>query len=108
MQDTEQLRALADRLSPPVAREYSEPVLNERQSTHGNFDDNARLSQRFRAFMRSESGWDKLTDAQRESLDMIAHKMARILAGNPDFKDHWTDISGYAKLCEARCNDLRT
>ncbi|WP_257617167.1 hypothetical protein [Campylobacter pinnipediorum] len=29
---------------------------------------------------------------------MIAHKIARILAGNPNYKDHWDDIAGYATL----------
>jgi hypothetical protein len=34
----------------------------------------------------------------REALDMIAHKIGRILAGNPMYKDHWDDIAGYATL----------
>ena len=33
---------------------------------------------------------------------MIAHKIGRILAGNPDFKDHWDDIAGYAVLISQR------
>ena len=36
--------------------------------------------------------------AQRESLDMIATKMARIACGDPDNIDHWLDIEGYARL----------
>lgn len=104
MQDTDRLRELADRLNGTMPVTYDMPILNERSKTHGSFDDNARLSQRFRAFMRAEAGWDKLTDTQKESLDMIAHKIGRILAGNASFQDHWTDIAGYAKLSEARCN----
>jgi hypothetical protein len=41
---------------------------------------------------------------QRESLDMIAHKIARILNGNPNVHDHWHDIAGYATLV---ANDLK-
>jgi hypothetical protein len=34
----------------------------------------------------------------REALHMIAHKMGRIATGNPNIKDHWADIAGYATL----------
>lgn len=100
----ELLKSLANRLTDKPPMEYTSEILNERQKTHGSFDDNARLCQRFRSFLRAEPGWDKLSDTQREALDMIAHKMARILAGDPNFKDHWTDICGYSKLIEERCN----
>lgn len=29
---------------------------------------------------------------------MIAHKIARILNGDPDYDDSWVDIAGYATL----------
>ena len=29
---------------------------------------------------------------------MIQHKIARILNGDPNWKDTWDDIAGYAKL----------
>lgn len=35
-------------------------------------------------------------------LEMIAHKVGRILAGNPHFEDHWADIAGYARLSADR------
>jgi hypothetical protein len=35
---------------------------------------------------------------QREALDYIAGKLARILSGQPGYADHWDDIAGYAKL----------
>ena len=38
----------------------------------------------------------------RESLEMLAHKVARILNGNPDYVDSWHDVSGYATLVEKR------
>jgi hypothetical protein len=37
----------------------------------------------------------------QESLDMICHKMARILNGNPYHFDSWHDIIGYARLIES-------
>ena len=48
--------------------------------------------------MKSGRNWISLSDAQAESLEMIAVKIARILSGDPDFADHWDDVIGYAKL----------
>jgi len=31
---------------------------------------------------------------------MIAHKIGRILNGDPDYQDSWHDIIGYARLVE--------
>lgn len=105
MQDTDRLRELADRLINEPSMTYETPILNERQKTHGSYESNARLSQRFRAFMRAEPGWDKLSDVQRQSLDEISIKIGRILSGDPNFGEHWKDISGYALLCEERCSN---
>lgn len=43
-----------------------------------------------------------LADDQYEALDMIAHKIARIINGDPDYADSWDDIAGYAKLVADR------
>lgn len=42
--------------------------------------------------------WNSLNAPMRESLDMILHKISRILSGDPCTKDHWADIAGYARL----------
>lgn len=44
----------------------------------------------------------KLNPMQSESLDMIAHKIGRIIAGDPNVEDHWRDIAGYATLVADR------
>lgn len=75
-------------------------TLSARGSTHGDFRTNAQISQRFKDIVGPYRG--KLNDQQSEALDMIFHKIARILAGDPNFKDHWHDIQGYAKLVEER------
>jgi hypothetical protein len=79
-----------------------EAILTVRAKTHGDFTDNARVAQDLKRIMHSQVGWDKLTDVQREALHMILHKIARIIAGNPNVKDHWDDIAGYAKLASER------
>jgi hypothetical protein len=42
------------------------------------------------------------SDDQWEALEMIVHKIGRIVNGNPDKIDHWVDIAGYAKLVADR------
>ncbi len=78
-------------------------LLNERGSTHGDFGENGKIMQRLKQSLREHPGWQNLTPWQREALEMIQHKIGRILCGNPNFYDHWRDIAGYAKLCEERC-----
>jgi hypothetical protein len=79
-----------------------EAILAERGKTHGDFTDNARVMQALKRIVHAEVGWDKLTDVQREALHMILHKVGRIISGNPNTKDHWDDIAGYAKLASER------
>lgn len=78
-------------------------ILEERKKTHGDFTDHASVTQDLKRSMQIKNGWDRLTSPQRECLDMIAHKIGRILAGNPNERDHWHDIAGYATLVADRC-----
>ena len=64
----------------------------------------ANISQQLKAVMR-EHGLLELAPDQIEALEMIAHKIARILNGNPDTHDHWHDIAGYATLVANRLTD---
>ena len=77
-------------------------TLKERGSTHGDFTDHSKIAQGLKRVAYSGVKNELLTDIQREALDMILHKVARIVSGNPDHKDHWHDIAGYAKLVEDR------
>lgn len=104
MQDTDRLRELTERLTGANRVSYETPILNERAKTHGDFDSNARLSQRFRAVMRAEEGWDRLSDRHRQALDEISVKIGRILSGDPTFSEHWLDLAGYSMLCAERPN----
>ena len=74
-------------------------ILEQRQSTHGEFEHHAVYSASIKAVMRAlPQHWNVLSPVQQEALDMIAHKMARVLAGDNKHRDHWLDIIGYAKL----------
>lgn len=73
-------------------------IITERGSRYGKFKDGAEIMQELKTVMREVDGWNNLTPSQRESLDMIQHKIGRILNGDPTYDDSWKDIAGYATL----------
>ena len=54
-------------------------TLSTRATTHGDFSENSYVMQHLKTFLRDHPGWEKLSDYQCESLDMICHKIGRIL-----------------------------
>lgn len=80
-------------------------TLEQRGKTHGRYEDHAMYTQQIKQIIRQSVSYSKLSMDQVETLDMIAHKLGRILAGNPDFFDHWHDIAGYATLSAKLCSD---
>ena len=73
-------------------------IITERGSRYGKFKDGAAIMQELKFVMREVDGWHNLTPSQREALDMIQHKIGRILNGDPTYNDSWKDIAGYATL----------
>lgn len=78
-------------------------TLDQREKTYGSFKDHSTLSQSLKIRMKYHNyGWNKLKPDQQEALEMIQHKIARIINGDPSYIDSWHDIQGYAKLVEDR------
>jgi len=77
-----------------------EQTLEERGKTYGKFKDTARISQTLKSYVATElrNQGKVLTNTQRESMEMILHKIARIVNGDPNYDDSWRDIAGYATL----------
>lgn len=73
-------------------------TLDARGEQYGSYDLMADTAQKLKYTMRDTPGWESAPPQVRESLDMIATKIARILTGNPEHGDSWHDIQGYAKL----------
>ena len=71
-------------------------TLDQREKQHGDYLKVATVAQSIKDALDWQQG--KLSPAQRESLDMIVTKMARIVCGDPNIIDHWLDIEGYARL----------
>ena len=60
------------------------------------------MTQRLKTTMVGSDKWHLLAPDQKEALEMIAHKIGRILNGDPNYHDSWHDIVGYAKLVADR------
>ena len=73
-------------------------TLEERGSRYGKFSTHSEITQNLKATMRATANWDKLSASQAEALEMVAHKIGRILNGDPDYDDSWVDIAGYTQL----------
>jgi DNA-binding transcriptional regulator LsrR (DeoR family) len=79
-------------------------VLEERGTRYGPFLSHAAITQRLKtvAHQFANERGTKLVVDQAEALDMIFHKIGRILNGDPNYADSWVDIAGYAKLVADR------
>lgn len=77
-------------------------TLEERGNRYGKFVGHAAITQDLKMVMRKSANWSVLKPDQKEALEMVAHKIGRILNGDPDYHDSWHDIVGYTKLVADR------
>jgi len=77
-------------------------ILDERAKNYGPFIDMATITQNLKEILHAAPSWENMDADQQESLEMIVHKIARILNGRPDYADSWVDIAGYARLVSER------
>lgn len=79
-------------------------TLNARAEMYGKFKDGAALMQGIKRVLADHAAKHNKTfaDDQWEALEMIVHKIGRIVNGDPDVTDHWVDIAGYATLIADR------
>lgn len=78
-------------------------VLKERGAKYGAFRTHAHRSQLLKEQVIDNWVLDSrrppaLNDTLTEGMEMILHKIARIVNGDPYYKDNWVDIAGYAQL----------
>jgi hypothetical protein len=79
-------------------------ILEERGKRYGCFKDHAAVTMKLKLIARGHLCDHRvyLAHDQEEALDMIFHKIGRILNGDPNYADSWDDIAGYAKLVADR------
>jgi hypothetical protein len=79
-------------------------VLNARAKNYGKFIEGAEIMQMIKRLVYNyvHQRNTALAFDQLEAIDMIIHKLGRIINGNPDHTDSWVDIAGYAMLVADR------
>lgn len=82
-------------------------IVTQRGERYGLFADGAVIMQDLKTVMRATPGWERLTPSQREALEMIQHKIGRVLNGDPTYDDSWRDISGYSTLILNELNGVK-
>lgn len=73
-------------------------ILKERGDRYGVFKEHAQICQDLKGVMNTVEGWTRLTSSQKQALEVIADKIARMLNGDPNYDDNWQDIIGYSQL----------
>lgn len=78
-------------------------ILVARGHRYGEFNSHAAITQAMKDLMAGrvdpiQTNWESLSDSQKEALEMVAHKIGRILNGDPSYIDSWADICGYSQL----------
>lgn len=85
-------------------------TLDQRGARYGKFTGHASVTQQLKEIIRDELEIRNkvLAFDQQEALDMICHKIGRIINGDADYDDSWVDIAGYAKLVSNRLQGVET
>ena len=92
-------------VNPEITMETDvDAILDSRAKDYGKFIEGAEIMQMLKRLVHNyiEDRGTPLAFDQREAIDMIIHKLGRIINGNPDKVDHWVDIAGYATLVADR------
>jgi hypothetical protein len=82
----------------PAAEVSIGEVLQERENRYGTFESNARTCQLFKNVLHAQHGWYELSYVQREALEMMMHKVSRLVNGDSTYLDTVIDIAGYNQL----------
>jgi hypothetical protein len=96
------LHLICGACTPQLVPLSIDATLAERGSRYGDFPTHAKITQAIKSAMQDSPNWQTLASDQKEAFEMTAHKIGRILNGDPDFHDSWHDIVGYVKLVADR------
>lgn len=72
-------------------------VVAARDGSYGGFGGIALTCQNFKDIARSCPSWKSLNPSEKEGIDMIFHKITRILYSPKKIRDSWVDIGGYCR-----------
>ncbi len=77
-------------------------TLAERGKTYGPFLDKAKTVQALIDVVIHEPGWERLAADQKQCIMVCFDKFARAIHGDPNHRDNFHDVVGYAKLVDDR------
>lgn len=85
-------------------------TLDERGSRYGDFNGHALATQEIKGVIRNNLAKNHVflglgateQAVALEALEMIAHKIGRIVNGDPLYADSWVDIEGYSRIARER------
>ncbi len=75
-------------------------ILEVRGQAYGPYRKMSKTAQDLKQRFRIEEDWQYLLPHEKESIDLICTKLARLLHGNSDKTDTLNDIAGYAELAK--------
>lgn len=91
----------SEQVSNPV-NEGIDATLDERGKRYGSYMEKAYIIQDIKKILRAASSWEKMDPDMQESLEMVVHKIGRIVTGDPEYLDSWVDVAGYVTLIVRR------
>ena len=102
--DDEQMRKILAPSQKQPTPDATTAILEERGKRYGAFTGHAEVTQGLKTLIYHglQKRRQVLAADQMEALDMICHKIGRIVNGDPDYADSWADIAGYARLVADR------
>jgi len=102
--DDEQMRKILAPSQKQPTPDATTAILEERGKRYGAFTGHAEVTQGLKTLIYHglQKRQQVLAADQIEALDMICHKIGRIVNGDPDYADSWVDIAGYARLVADR------
>lgn len=85
-------------MTAPISPLTTEEIMEQRGEIYGSYTKICQIAESIETSLRSGESWPMLRPEQKQSLKMMAHKMARVVCGNTQYRDNWLDMSGYAEL----------
>ena len=79
-----------------------EETLDRRGRHYGEFINIATTAQDLKSVLKYGVNYSLLEPDMAEALDMIVHKMSRLVNGDCYHRDSWHDIMGYARLIDMK------
>ena len=76
----------------------TDEILDEREGQYGDYWTQATYAQYLKLHVRRGKNYNRMPAPMKESLEMIATKISRLMNGDYEKTDTWADIAGYAQL----------